>query len=504
LNLKGFKPGDNITILNTYYKRFKDESNKLGELLGIVFKDVNTGLKYKQEILDPEITFYTVRPDRKVPYNRLFADRNDLIEHSAIKRNVDKESAKAIGLGTWYSDCLKTGDRDQARLIQSHPDIFGTDVNIEDHYRYKFNILYKNEVCEITKCYFDIEVDGIDMAGDFPEPGECPINAITVVFQDVKKVYTLLLRTKSNEQIPEFEEFIKQDRCQDLKEFVKNHVNKEDPKLFIKYGLDKFDFNIAFYDEEDEITLISDLFNLINVYLPDFVLAWNMGFDIPYIIARIKALGYSPEEIMSHPHFDYKYAEYYIDERNYNEFAERGDFALISSYSVYLDQMIQYASRRKGQTRPLSFGLDYIAYLVSKVHKLDYKDITNSVVQLPYKNYKTFVYYNVMDTIAQYCTESVCNDIDYTFSKSIVNNTRYSKVHRQTVYLANRGRKEFYEEGLIMGNNFNKFNERPDAKFPGAFVADPVKVSNYSKLKINGYPILVFNNLDDFDYCIVA
>ena len=51
-----------------------------------------------------------------------------------------------------------------------------------------------------------------------------------------------------------------------------------------------------------------------------------------------------------------------------------------------------------------------------------------------------------------------------------------------------------------MGNNVNKFNSKPDTKFPGAFVADPVKVNNYSRLSIYGRLVDIFDNLDDFDY----
>ena len=104
-----------------------------------------------------------------------------------------------------------------------------------------------------------------------------------------------------------------------------------------------------------------------------------------------------------------------------------------------------------------------------------------------------------MDVVVQYCIESEVEDIDYVFGKALINNTRYGKVHRQTVYLANRGAKEFYNEGFIMANNCNRFNTRPSEKFPGAFVADPLKLSDYSRMKCNGYPINIFENCDDFD-----
>ena len=161
--------------------------------------------------------------------------------------------------------------------------------------------------------------------------------------------------------------------------------------------------------------------------------------------------------------------------------------------------MIHFASRRKGQNKLHSFTLDFIGEVVAKVRKLDYKHITTNIAELPYKDYKTFVFYNIMDTIVQYCIEAVTQDINYVFSKCNINNTRYSKAHRQTVYLTNRGIKEFEKDGFIMGNNVNKFNEKPTEKFPGAFVADPLKLNGHSKLRIYGRLIEVFDNLDDFD-----
>ena len=48
---------------------------------------------------------------------------------------------------------------------------------------------------------------------------------------------------------------------------------------------------------------------------------------------------------------------YFIDEDPRNDYA-RGDFATIASYSVFLDQMIHFASRRKGRATYTSYKLD--------------------------------------------------------------------------------------------------------------------------------------------------
>ena len=144
-----------------------------------------------------------------------------------------------------------------------------------------------------------------------------------------------------------------------------------------------------------------------------------------------------------------------------------------------------------------SFKLDFIGDIIAGVRKLDYSHITTNIAKLPYLDYHVFAFYNVMDTIVQKCIEHKVGDIDFVYNKSIMNNTRFSKVHRQTTYLANRAIKEFDDMGLITGCNANKSNEKTG--FPGAYVADPKLVSDKPKKKINGRPIMVCNNLDDFD-----
>jgi DNA polymerase elongation subunit (family B) len=499
LNLKTHSIGANITLLNTLSRKFQDDKGRYNEGLILVYKDNDTGIKYKQEFRNPTYTYYMIKPDYKTTYNRLFVEKDKLQPVTTKHLDIEKSIAEQTGNKQFFYDNARSNNRNENQRLHTHPDVFRSDMNIEDYYRFLFNQNYMNGIGKITKSYFDIEADTINMMGDFPQLGECPINAVTVILQDEKLVYTFLLRNKANKLIPEFEEAVKNGSIfPELADFVVQAVGGiERAKHFDILDLK---YNILFYDEDKEIDLIRDMFNLLNSYKPDFCLAWNMSFDVPYIIERIKVLGYDPKEVICHMDFDLQFCDYIVDERNKNDLAERGDYALISSYSVFLDQMIQYASRRKGRTKPLSYSLDYTGETVCGVKKLDYKHITTNLSDLPYKDYKTFVFYNIMDVIVQVCIEMKTGDTDYVYAKSIMNNTRYPKVHRQTVYLANRGVKEFDEGGFIIGNNVNRFNEKPDKKFPGAFVADPRRLKDDSKMRIYGAPIYVFNNLNDFDY----
>ena len=180
-------------------------------------------------------------------------------------------------------------------------------------------------------------------------------------------------------------------------------------------------------------------------------------------------------------------------------FAERGDYTFISGHTVWLDQMIQFASRRKAKFGSFdSFKLDDIGMKVAKVRKLDYSHITNNITMLPWLDFTTFFLYNIFDVVVQKCIEQKNEDIEYIYAKCMINNTSYRRGHRQTVYLINRMTKEFDKLGFTIGNNVNRWNEKPE-KFAGALVHDPVYTSDYAKVKINGISIFVVNNLQDFD-----
>lgn len=499
--IKGYSEGSNITILNNWYTYPQKDGDKWDDgCMTVVYRDNDTGKKYHYAAKNPKCRFYMAKPEEYITCNELFLEESRLNKYIVPYKDQLRHIAALTDNMDFYKNNIASGNRRANQELYTHPRIFNADYNIEDHWRAIFDEQYINEPYTLNKSFFDIEVDSINAMGDFPEPGECPINALTIIDLGHNKVHTLLLENDRNPLIQQFKDSINQSLFDELRAFIRQQVGGW--KNEVRFGLDKLEYSFHFYKEEDEIRLIQDAFTIINTYQPDFVLAWNMAFDIPYVIARIKRLGYNPEDIMCHPDFENKIVKYHIDERNYNEYAERGDYAVISSYSVYTDQMIHFASRRKGQAAFKSFKLNDIGEAIAKVRKLDYHHITTDLPKLPYLDYKTFVFYNIMDTIVQACIEKRTGDIDYIFSKSLMNNVIYQKVHRQTVYLANRGSKSFRTENdevYVIGNNVNKYNPSND-EFSGAFVADATKISDKAKMRINDVVVMLFNNLVDFDF----
>jgi hypothetical protein len=497
--------------MNTYFQYAKrdEEGNKISDdTLIMVYKDNKSGVKRHEIIENPEITFYFANEDsgiNKNSYPRLFIEKSKVHPVTTSFSKLKRTLAEVEGEEEFYKQCVREKNRGALNELFKDPRVFSSDMSIEDYYRSLFARKFQNTIGKVSKAYFDIEVDGRWAARDFVQLGECAINAISFLDEKSRTSYQYLLRDSNNPLIAEYEEEITSGRFteQDIKNFVQNAVGGY--KQFKRFHLDEYEFKIIFYD--NEIDLISDFFAKVHECDPDFVLSYNgSAFDVPYIIERIKNIGYKPEDIMCNYKWNTKIVNNWVDERNLSDLAERNDFTFISGNPVWIDQMIQYASRRKSKIGSYkSFKLDDIGELVAGVHKLDYSHLTNSVVMLPYVDFKIFSLYNIMDTIVQYCIEQKCQDIEYIFQKAILNDTGYQKVHRQTVYLINRMRKEWYDNlDYIMGNNTNKGNSKL-GKFEGALVMDPLKLSDQNKMKmISAIPIDVLENNIDFDQIKVA
>ena len=489
--------GYDLSLLQTiYHKPTKlPDGSWTPDVLDMIIKDNITGDKFLETIEEPEYTYYMVKPEIYVKHNLHYCEKEKCTPVTVPFRRLLKSIAENCGQTAFYYSNCENGNYSNNNTLHMIPRVLGSDIDIEDHYRFKFGESYQNRFVNPTKGYFDIEVDTRTMKGDFVEPGECPINAVSFIDDASQQVYVFLLRDTKNPLCLEFEKIMDTDALkQELYDFVIGAVGGVEKAM--KYRVNTLKYNFMMFGDERD--LIKTLFKVINECRPDFMLAWNMSFDVPYIIARCKSLKMSAPEVMCDKDFKYKECRYYIDERNYNEYAERNDFCKISSYSVYLDQMIHFASRRKGQSAIPNFKLDSIGEMTVGVKKLDYHHICQNLEDLPQCDYKTFVFYNIMDTIVQYCIENKVNDIGNVYNNALLNNTKYSKIYRQTVYLKNRAFKSYWRKGFIMGNNVNK--ETPKEKFPGAWVSNPVLANDYSKIRVCGKPISVYDNLNDFDY----
>lgn len=477
------------------------------DTMTIVYKDNTTGKKGIEVIEKPNYVFYMLKNNIPTPkYDMFFTDMKNLDEIKCKYRDVNKAIAEKLDQyegTTKYTDLFKKNIRDgnyKANMeFQKSRRVFGSDIPINDFYRMRFAEQYKNTETPVSRAYLDIEVDVKLSPTDFPTNGNCPINAISYFEHDTKRLFTFLLNQKDVN--PKSNEFCTTVDNREFNEEFKGFLNETLGSEKVKdFKLENIQTKVLAYD--DELTLLKDLFGYINYTKPDFLMVWNMSFDIPFIINRILALGGNPKEIMCIHDISplYENCNYIVDS-DHEDFSTKGDYADITSYTVYLDQLIQFASRRRGGAQYRSYSLDYIGNEMAGVQKLHYENIAANVMELPYNDYRTFVKYNMMDVLVQYCIEFKADDILYVFDKALLNCTEYKKVHRQTIYLSNRATIMFKNFGnYVLGNNLNKFKPKPTVKYEGAYVADPCKFGDKYKDKVNGVPIMRASNAIDFDF----
>lgn len=507
---KEVSPDRPIFVLNTIYHRpRKNADGKMGsDALSILVKDSITGEKTWIYLPEPTLEAYIANEDINISYPLKFLEEESVkpieLPYQTITRSIAELAGKKYE--QYYWDQIKLRRFSATKELHKWVRIFSSDIDIEDHYRIKIRELYPApENLTLTKGAFDIEVDTIDING-FPheEEAACPINTVAFVSDVDDTCYTFILRNNDNELMTEFENN------------AANNFREMKAEFNDKLGKD-LQYRVAFFD--DELDLIKSLFSVINHVSPDFLLAWNIKFDLRYIINRILNLGGDPQMIMCHPELIKRGIPldcvYIPDKRNYDP-RTKSEVAIITAYTVYMDQLINYASVRKAKSME-SYTLEDIAKLETGYGKEDYSEEASNLRTLPYKNFYKFIKYNIWDTLVAFLLEERTNDLDTIMLRSYNNGTRLSKCFKQTILLKNRSFIEYKDQGLIKGNNQNinynyqweaedKFddddeeNEKEDEKFEGAIVGDPL-LNAANGIYLHGKRSrFVFENVVDFDF----
>jgi hypothetical protein len=454
-----------------------DKKAGISDVLYTIYKDLETGKKYVDVRYEPRMDIYFEKPEyRNHSYNKLYASKKELdvkhVKYTDIIKAIVSEGGYSYKRA--YNNVLETRNYQELEKFQLAPFAFGTDYDIRTWYRLQWMLQKDNDLIKrIDKGYLDIEVDSIDIEG-FPNAQDCPINAVSIVNDRDKEVYLFALvgrefdqslydripKTKDNEH-----ELL---RLQKIKRYYESGLQQQEVLLNNIDGFKQkcheafddlygyLDYKCYFYREEDKMLI--DMFKLINTLKLDTIAIWNMGFDIPYIIERLTVLGLDPKEVMCHPDFPVKKC-YYKKDKFHFEIKNKTDFFHLTSYTTFIDDMILYASIRKGAQEYRSYKLNDIAQLELKDTKYDYSS-DGDIKTIAYTNYEMFLLYNIKDTLLQCGIERKVSDIDNLYVLSYKNLTSYDSAFKQTVVLRNVQYLYYWNQGLIPGNNINQIINR--------------------------------------------
>jgi len=512
---------ENSMLIDVQYVK-ANKKNNTPDYLYIIWKDLTTGQKYMQAVPEPVMTIYFEKPEfRNHNYNTNYARIETLEPRNVKYKDIIYAIAEDMGdVGRQkLQNYFNTGNYKGLKEFYIYPYVFGADYDIRVWYRLQWLKSFDNDkVKELTKGFLDIEVDTLEAVG-MPKPQDNPIDLVTLIDTNTKTSYTFALIGYTVEHDltgHENDSFYKTEmehremyaRRKERQYYYASHLDELEKEAHDMFDEDYPGMNYKFYFYEDERKMLVHLFQLINKLKLDMIGIWNISFDIPYIKERLEVLGLDPAQVMCHPDFPIKECWFKADKINF-AVKNKSDFFHISSYTIFTDQMINYAAIRKGQQELRSNKLTYIAQREIGDEKLDYSEDGN-IKTVSYNNYLRYILYNIKDVLLQVGIEENTTDMDTYYLTSYKNITPYESEFKQTVKLRNVQYKSFVSQGLIPGENVNGFmynyeskesddDEDDEESFEGALVGNPLLIDYFGDTLYGRQTNSIFKYSIDFD-----
>lgn len=453
-------------------KVMKSVNNDGHQDITILYRDIdnNKGTCFVDRAQVP----YYVLKDKTSEYasNPVPFIKKELVEEKFVyaKTLYDALAHETDTLG-FLNSCNARDSEYEKGNLHKHPYIYSSDMPIEDFYISKFNELNEfSHKIKPKKGFYDIEVELMHYDGGFPDENEapCPINIITYYDEEKMKFYSFITRDSRNNSLKEFEENIEASHDYLLKQMQKEYSEFKEKYLTEKdEDYHKQISDIEFIFCNNEVETITRFFEIIHDINPDFIMAWNLGFDIKTQINRlIKLLKDNPKFMNKTKNIicDPKYTRFnlgyeqremkkdlYIRTKPFDKIEDRNDTFKITDGINWIDQMILYANIRKVGQKKDSYALDAIADEELGKGKLENVDLKT----ISYTDFLKFAEYNIRDVLLLALLERKNLDIDSHMALSRITNTNINKVNKKTISLKNYMNDFAKKNGLIMTNNKN-------------------------------------------------
>jgi len=453
--------GKNLMPIHVYYTRGSYNDFSQPDILDFVYKDLDTGKKYVETIENPYYEIWIVKPEyRNYTHIKNFIKKDHCTCHRIRYKSRYKEAAKLLGLK----------NPDDAKIS---PYVFQLDIQIEHFYLMHFKLEYGNDAPKKPSLgYLDIESDMFQSVGRVI-PGADPINCISFLDGDRKTMYTAVLR---KDHIPhlspsdkkyEYYESLRTKYYNQVDYFIEHvddfiaecHKNFDESYGYIDYQIFMF---------EDEVDLITFIFETIKACSPDFWLVWNLPYDENQMIERLRYHGKDPASIISDAELIGKGRNFYFKEDKNPKAQKRRHISNIFSSSIPIDQLPVYAGIRVSRGSLQSLRLNQVAKDVLNDEKLNYSEY-GQFKFFCYLDFWTFILYNIKDVLLQYGIESKNNDMmfvtDTICNDCVLNYEIFTTTITETMAIRDFAYREC---NSVMGSNKSKM-KLPEPKFSVKF-----------------------------------
>lgn len=385
-------------------------NNRHNDAMIISEKHVETGETRLKIIREPSRPYWISHPDfRNFNVKKEYVSESELIKFTCRERDLHHEIARKVGFPIpRYGGC---------RDVLNNLWVYGADIPIESLYRIHYQKLCSRPIKSYRVGMMDIETD---VTGRFNK------SVIVAAYADLHThtIYQVILK-----------DFLDVDP-ETQREAANNHLQELYGKLNdkCKEYVRKYPFKVKVEVVDTEKELLVRIFQHVNHCKPDFCGFWNMAYDIPYMLKRMKENNLNPADVICHPDIpkEFRYCKWYYDNSKVEHFTDKWNWFKIPGYTVYYDAQKLYSRLRKVKGRESKYGLDYISSKTIGAGKLTFgENKTHYAMQ--------------MNEPSRYCSYN-CGDViepllmDWQHNDTLAMNTligicRLEDFARQTVRL---------------------------------------------------------------------
>ena len=435
--LKSYKEGMNIVPLKVMYDdEYKTE--KASSIISVVYKDVDTGKKYVENIEDPEYELYIIKPEYRnnTDLNSTFACT---YMHDAVSKDIcDVVKCKWKNRIATAAKILKIPYSD----VPYSPYVFNFDIDICNWY---FSQILKeypyNKSVDIKSGYIDIETD----ISRTNEMGESPIVCITYISETTNTVYNLAVR---NEKYKRNDYYVDH-----MEEFIKDC--KESFATYDKYINTSWNYECLVYD--NEAIMLTAIWDLIHIVDDDFIGAWNAPFDFVSMLKRTENLGLNLHRTVCDNRFKFKKVSVKVDNAiKVTKRRHRFDITIVPVLACYLTM---YGNTHSAESVIPSFKLNVIAERELGDKKVEYKDTYKNITEFLYNDFYTFNKYNIKDVFLMVGINHESHEVDDTFSRTQSYGIQFPEVFSSNNMMQSVLMNEFSDMNMVFGINRNRNNE---------------------------------------------
>lgn len=433
---------------NTYKPELKDD------YIDILYKDMDTGKKYVETIIHPNIEIWITKPEfRTFDYIRDYQAKNEL--YCITIPYKERYGILAEHLHIPIED------------VKTCQWIYQLDMQLDHFYMIQFVLTYGNDLQKkLKKAYFDIENDVFNIEG-FPTYGEAPIDCITYVSEETKSAYTLIYTKDCLPTLPETHpdyskvEYYRENFTKSMQEL------RDNPKIFTDLCHESFDDIYGVYEYtpiffDSEIELIVAFFRIAEIDEPDFLGGWNSPYDFGTLYERPKALGYDPNSIIISKIYKrndiFKRKITFWEDPNPTAHKRKHIFKFYTPY-IPSDMMVNYSGIRSARGKLPSLKLNAVAMNELKDEKINYDD--EGFKEFKYKNLLKFLLYNAKDVMLLSGLEKKTKDFDSSYGVMYNDACRYNEIFTSTREIEGSFRTFAYtygkNNGYVCGTNKHKF-----------------------------------------------